>query len=226
LARGAAPRRPGRLSACRARRRRAPSAARSRRPRCRDGQGAIRVVDWTDPLCPHCAELHEVLDEIINIAPGSISVESHFFPLDGLCKPSVERKTEVGEVRCIATKALMCLEGDAEKFHLGQKLIFDNQRDLTVDRVWQLLSGNSDKKTLEACMTSPELQKKLDDDIASADANHLEGTPLVLMNGKTVKPFGPILYALALTGGKTKIEAFRSLPPPLAAHEGHDGHEH
>ena len=180
----------------------------------------VRIVDWTDPLCPHCAELHEVLDEISKVAPGSIAVESHFFPLDGLCNPSVERKSEAGEIRCVASKALMCLESDAEKFHLGHKLVFENQRDLTIDKLWQVLAPITDRKVLETCMASPELQKRLDDDIAGGIANHLEGTPLVLLNGKEVQPFGPILYALSLTGGKTKTAAFRSLPPPrpLPAH--------
>lgn len=193
-----------------------------------DPNGPVRIVDWTDPLCPHCAELHEVLEEITKVAPGTIRVESHFFPLDGLCNASVERRNEAGEVRCVATKAMMCLEGDIEKFHLGQKLIFGNQRDLTPEKVFQLLGGLADRKTLEACMNSPELQAKLDDDIRAANANKLEGTPLVLLNGKTVKPFGPILYALALTGGKTKTAAFKSLPAPrpLPKHDDHSGHKH
>lgn len=174
----------------------------------------VRIVDWTDPLCPHCAELHEVLEEITKVAPGSIRVESHFFPLDGLCNSEVERKNESGEVRCLATKALICLEGDIGKFHLGQKLIFDNQRDLTPDLVWKLIGGLADRKTLEACIASPETQVKLDADIRAAEAHHLDGTPLVLLNGKEVKPFGPILYALALTGGKTRTQAFKSLPAP------------
>lgn len=191
-----------------------------------DANGPVRVVDWTDPLCPHCAELHEVLEEITKVAPGSIRVESHFFPLDGMCNASVERKNESGEVRCVATKALLCLEGDVEKFHLGQKLIFGNQRDLTVEKVWQLLGGLADRKTLEACMASPQLQAKLDDDIRAANDNKLEGTPLVLLNGKMVRPFGPILYALALTGGKTKTAAFKSLPAPRPLADEHAGHKH
>ena len=49
-----------------------------------DPNGVVRIVDWTDPLCPHCAELHEVLEEITKVAPGTIRVESHFLPHDGL----------------------------------------------------------------------------------------------------------------------------------------------
>jgi protein-disulfide isomerase/uncharacterized membrane protein len=186
-----------------------------------DAAAPVVVVDWTDPLCPHCAELHEVMDEILKIAPGTVRVEPHFFPLDGLCNQSVQRKNESGEVRCTASKALLCLEDEPEKFHLAQKLVFANQSGLTVEKLEKVLKPVADLKKLGACMSSIETQKKLDADIEAGNANHLEGTPLVLLNGREVKPFGPILYALALTGGKTKTKAFASLPAPrpLPAHD-------
>jgi serine/threonine-protein kinase len=179
-----------------------------------DAKAPVVVVDWTDPLCPHCAELHEVMAEIMKVAPGAVRVEPHFFPLDGACNASVQRKNESGEVRCAATKALLCLEKDPDKFNLAQKLVFENQAGLDVNKLWEVLKPVVDRKSVEACMASPETQKKLDEDIAAANANHLEGTPLVLLNGKEVKPFGPVLYALVLTGGQTKSKAFASLPAP------------
>lgn len=179
-----------------------------------DAGATTRVVDWTDPLCPHCAELHEALDELRRITPGGIASEPHLFPLDGLCNSAVERKNESGEVRCLASKALLCLEGEPEKFALGQKVLFDNQAGLTPPRVYELLKPFTDRKALDACIASAATQKKIDDDAAAGRANNLEGTPLVLLNGKEVKPWPPLIYALALTGGKTKHAAFKVLPPP------------
>src|SRR5581483_11272459 len=77
-----------------------------------DKGAPVVVVDWTDPMCPHCAELHSVLDQIKIAAPkGSLAVEPHSFPLDAACNPSVQRKDEtMGAIRCTATKALLCLE--------------------------------------------------------------------------------------------------------------------
>src|SRR5205085_949664 len=106
-------------------------------------------------------------------------------------------------------------EDDADKFALGQKLIFENQAALSgVDKVWEVLKPIADKKKLEACMASAETERKLAADIDAANKDHLEGTPLVLMNGKEVKPFGPILYALTVTGGKTHVAPFKVLPAP------------
>lgn len=180
----------------------------------------VVIVDWTDPLCPHCAELHEVLDEIVKIAPGAVRVESHHFPLDGLCNASVERKNEMGPVRCAATRAMACLESEPEKLHLAQKLIFENQAGLSEEKLASILKPIANLKDLQACMSSPETQAKLDIDIRAGMANNLEGTPLVLLNGKEAKPFGPVLYALTLTGGVTRTRAFAGLPPPkpLPAH--------
>lgn len=179
-----------------------------------DPSGTTRVVDWTDPLCPHCADLHAALDELRRITPGGFTSEPHMFPLDGLCNSAVERKSESGEVRCLASKALVCLEGDPDKFALGQKVIFENQAQLTPQRVFEVLKPFTERKALEACIASAETQKKLDADVAAGRANGLEGTPLVLFNGREVKPWPPLIYALALTHGKTKHSAFKVLPPP------------
>ena len=51
-----------------------------------------------------------------------------------------------------------------------------------------------------------------DADIAWAMAYHLEGTPLVLINGKEALPVGPFLYGLAMSGGDANSKLFSKLP--------------
>ena len=83
---------------------------------------AVRLVDWTDPLCPHCAELHSVLAQLKDeLPPGTFSIEPHHFPLDSQCNPQVQRKRD-SDVVCKAVFAELCLEQDTEKFALAQKL--------------------------------------------------------------------------------------------------------
>jgi serine/threonine-protein kinase len=193
-----------------------------------DAAAKLKIVEWTDPLCPHCAMLHETMNEIEKtVPPGIFSVESRYFPLDGFCNAGVQRKSEDG-VRCIGAKAQICLEANP-KAHEASGALFA-ARAQTVDEVYKALAPFQDRKKLEACVNSADTAKKLSDDIAAAMAHNIEGTPLVLFNGKQAPGFGPLVYALVLTGGADRHPAFKSLPPPrpkpAPGADAHAGHGH
>jgi hypothetical protein len=70
----------------------------------------VRFTEFTDVRCSHCAELHGVWDELAGaLPPGSFSVESRFFPLDGGCNPLV-RSRAADPVRCLAPLVQICVE--------------------------------------------------------------------------------------------------------------------
>ncbi len=192
-----------------------------------DPKAALRITEWTDPLCPHCAMLHDTLGEIVRtVPPGLFYVESKHFPLDGVCNSGVTRKSEDG-LRCVGAKAQICLEGDPKRFEASGALF--KARAPTVDAVYEALKPFRDPAKLKKCVESEKTQKALDDDVQQALALNIEGTPLVLFNGKEIRPFGPLVYALILTAGADKHPAFRDLPtprPPAAPGAGHEGHAH
>jgi hypothetical protein len=192
-----------------------------------DKDAPVKIIEWTDPLCPHCAQLHEVLAEIQRtVPPGLFSVESRQFPLDGFCNSGVQRKTEDG-VRCFGAKAQICMEGDPKDFEASGALFA--ARAQTVDAVFAAFAPFTDVKKLKACVEDPKTQAALNDDISAALGLDLKGTPLVYLNGKEVPPFPPLVYSLILTGGKVTHSAFKSLPaprPPQPEGAGHEGHNH
>lgn len=193
-----------------------------------DKNAKLRITEWTDPLCPHCAQLHDALAEIQRtVPPGLFSVESRHFPLDGFCNSGVGRKSADG-LRCVGAKAQICLEGDAKEFEAAGALFA--ARAQTVDAVYETLKPFRDPAKLKKCIESEKTDKLLADDVADALALNIEGTPLVLFNGKEVRPFAPLVYALILTGGSHQHPAFRDLPPPrapqTAAPDDHAGHPH
>jgi serine/threonine-protein kinase len=67
---------------------------------------------------------------------------------------------------------------------------------------------------LAACMASPDTQAKLLADIQWAEEHGIQGTPLVLVNGRQAAAFPAFLYALVLAGGDPGHPAFAALPPP------------
>jgi serine/threonine-protein kinase len=175
----------------------------------------VKIVEWTDALCGHCAQMHMTLEEITKHVPdNSFSVEPRHFPLDASCNPGVQRKNPNGPISCVAAGIQICMEGDP-KAHEVAKKFFENQRSLTsVDDVYKIAEAFRPRAELQKCVESPETKKKLDDDIAYAMMTDPEGTPIVLVNGKKANGFGPMLYALIMTKGTGQNPAFAALPPP------------
>ena len=68
--------------------------------------------------------------------------------------------------------------------------------------------------TLNECMKSPETASRLAEDIAYARKYNIEGTPLVLLNGKVAPPSPIFLMAMALSAGNPDSPILLKLPPP------------
>ncbi|MFL5345404.1 MAG: thioredoxin domain-containing protein [Hyalangium sp.] len=185
--------------------------------RRRDGavDAPVKIVEWTDPMCPHCKILVESMAAMRKRVPeGKLSIEARHYPLDGGCNPTISPERTDGGLRCLAAKATICLEDAPDYWQLREKL-FEAQRTLTVGNVMQIASsGTVSRSQLEACVNSAETTRRLQEDIAYAQQHQIEGTPLVVVNGRQVVPSVPFLYALAMAGGDVNAPAFRVLPPP------------
>jgi serine/threonine-protein kinase len=184
-------------------------------PRLLQGEPSapVRITEFTDVLCPHCADLHETLALLRQQLPaGSFSVEPRQFPLDAECNFSIQGGGR--PVRCAAAKALVCLEGTpGVETYTG--LLFARQAQLDVRAVFDLAGPYASPSTLQRCIADPATQAKLDADIALAQRYDIRGrTPLVLVNGRRGLGLAPFLYAMVLTGGSADHAAFDNLPAP------------
>lgn len=176
------------------------------------GNAPVRITEWTDVLCGHCADLHRTLQMLHDHVPeGSFAVDSRHFPLDGACNPHVQRQT--ARVRCVAAQAQICLEGH-EKQKDFVSALFEGQGSLTEDKVYELAAPYVPRTELEACVASPETARKLADDIEAALPYEADGTPIVVVNGRRGTSFAPFLLATVLLGGGDAHPAFGDLPAP------------
>jgi serine/threonine-protein kinase len=171
----------------------------------------IRITDFSDIRCEHCAQLHETLRELARVAPaGSFGSEPRQFPLDGECNPAVQRAED--PVRCLAAKALICFEDHPQADEYAGKL-FAKQTALTAPEVYSIAAPYRPRAELERCVASAETARKLREDIELALKYEPDGTPIVLINGRKASAFAPFLYAMVLTRGSPDHPAFASLPP-------------
>lgn len=183
-------------------------------PRSLDGpaDAPVRITEFTDVRCEHCAELQKTLDTLRESLPaGSFSVEPRQFPLDGECNPRVEARRD--PVRCLVASARICLEGKTGASAFAAAA-FERQATLTRDQVFQLAAPHVVRQDLETCLASEATRRKLAEDIGYASHFDPDGTPIVVVNGRKGTSFGPFLYAMVLTGGADSNPAFDALPPP------------
>ena len=145
------------------------------------------------------------------LPPGSFSIDSRQFPLDGTCNPNVPFKAS-DPIRCTAAKAIICAEKEGRAFDFAGKL-FRSRLTLTEDKIYGLAEPFLPHKELAACISDPETEEKLRDDIAWAMECGLQGTPLVLVNGRVAPAFPPFLEAILLAGGNTNHPLFAFLRP-------------
>lgn len=197
---------------------RASSQVPPRDPRALQGpaDAPVRITEFSDVLCSHCATLFQTLDYLRTVLPeGSFSVDSRNFPLDGNCNRHLPVRGPES-VRCLGAKARICVAG-ASNGHDFAGALFARQAELTPELVFELAEPFMTRAELEECVESREVAEELAQDVDYAWLFEPDGTPLVLVNGRRGTSFGPFLYALVLTGGSAEHPAFENLPPPNPA---------
>lgn len=174
----------------------------------------VHIVEWTDIRCPHCQQLEAALEEIRGITPaGSWSEEARHFPLDSQCNSAVQRSA--GGISCLAAKVQICLSGTPDLSRVRATL-FKNQSTLTLDRIWTIATNDDGarRKPLEACVDSDATAAALKEDIELAEKFQIEGTPLVVINGRAGTPVPAFLFGLIMAAGKDTDPGFLVLPAP------------
>jgi serine/threonine-protein kinase len=172
----------------------------------------VRITEFSDVLCGHCAALHRTLDYLETVLPaGSFSVDSRNFPLDGNCNRHLAVRGPES-VRCVAARARICLDPTPGGRQFTGSL-FARQDELTPGLVAELASAHLPADELARCTASAGTAQELVADLDYAWRFEPDGTPLVLVNGRRGTSYGPFLYAMVLTGGDPGHAAFAALPP-------------
>jgi uncharacterized membrane protein len=174
----------------------------------------VKLVEFSDVLCGHCAQFETMYSEIEQMAPpANLSLEPRYYPLDGECNPDIKGTAGDG-VRCYGARLQICTEKNPKFFELRSEL-FHNQARL--DQGLMLAIATRYGVTADAlneCMKSPETASRLSEDIAYARRYNIDGTPMVLLNGKVAPPSPIFLMAMALSAGNADSPLLLKLPPP------------
>jgi len=171
----------------------------------------VRLTEFHDLQCHHCADLHEALRFMRErLGPDSFALEMRNFPLDASCNPNMKPPSQ-SPLRCTAARVMICSESQPWAFELSGKIFAAQQLDESM--LYQLAEPWISRSALESCVASAATEAHLRDDIDWAVAHGIEGTPLVLVNGRKVSAWPPLLMTLILARGRTDHPLLAHLPP-------------
>jgi protein-disulfide isomerase len=153
--------------------------------------GRVTIVEFSDFECPHCREVHSVLQSVQQHYP-QVRLVFKDFPLTQL-HPWAETAAIGG--RC-------AFQQSPAAFWKVYDQIFDNQDVISTANVWdQLVSfagqAGLDTDAFKTCLSSPEAKQAVEANHADGVALGVNSTPTLFINGR-----------LLVGGDLTTIEQF------------------
>ncbi len=161
------------------------------RPFIGEKEAKLVIVEFTDPLCPHCRNAALWLKEYQKKHPSDVKVYQLSYPLDSECNKGMSRQMHPGA--CFLSYSLYCagLQGRFWEFNewsfrsmeywysngVSEDYVFQNMKSLGVD------SGK-----LTQCVRQEKILKMVQEDIAQGEKAGVTGTPTLIANGKRLPP--------------------------------------
>lgn len=147
----------------------------------------ITIMEFADPLCPHCKDMGIVLSEFVKKNPDKVRVIFRHYPLDIQCNDAMKRAFHVGA--CDLARAMEC--GDAQgKFWQMHDAVFMQQelffRNPVTERGIESLAAGAGLNTaaMGACFKSQATMAKVKADIAAGNRIKITGTPTTIINDR------------------------------------------
>ncbi len=147
----------------------------------------LTIMEFADPLCPHCKDMGIVLNEFVKKHSDKVRVIFRHYPLDIQCNDAMKRAFHVGA--CDLARAMEC--GDAQgKFWQMHDAVFSQQelffRNPVTERGIESLGAGAGLNTaaLAACFKNQSTMAKVKADIAAGNKIKITGTPTTIINDR------------------------------------------
>jgi protein-disulfide isomerase/uncharacterized membrane protein len=146
----------------------------------------IRVVLFSDFLCPWCQQLAAWLGQYLPRVQERVSISFKHYPLDQSCNPQLPHTAHPGS--CLLALGGICAaeQGRFWPYHTSafNASLEKAQRGDAVNAARQ---AGLDVAAFEHCLDSPAARQRLTRDVEEARSAGVAGTPTVLVNGKRLE---------------------------------------
>ena len=177
-------------------------------PRKGEVAAPIKVVEYSDMMCPFCRSLAGAFREYVPQTRGRVAVYFKHYPLDQSCNAGLPRTIHPGA--CSLALGGVCAEQQGRFWEYHDRVFaqaLEKASEADARRFAQ--EAGLDLQRFGACLSSPQAQKRLEADLAEARGLGIAATPTLLINARKVPNVNLFLQLV-------EKEAQRLGLPPLA----------
>jgi protein-disulfide isomerase/uncharacterized membrane protein len=168
----------------------------------------VKVVEFSDFMCPFCRNLAAALSQFVPQAGGRVAIHFMNYPLDNTCNPKLPRATHPGA--CNLALGAICAQYQG-KFDAYHDRVFSaelsNPQPADVARLAAEAGLNA--AAIEGCLDDPKTKADLAAQIAEANRLQITATPTLYVNGKKLPRINDFV---AVVDKEARKKGF----PPLA----------
>ena len=143
----------------------------------------VRVVEYSDFLCPFCRQLAGAFANFLPQSSNRVALYFKNYPLETACNANL--KTTIHGGACALALGGLCAQDQGKFWPYHDKVYSSPPSNPAIKDVARLAGeAGLDAGALEACITSAKTRDSLKAQVAEAHAAGVEATPTVFINGR------------------------------------------
>ena len=156
----------------------------------------LTIVEFADPLCPHCKDMGIVLNEFVKKHGDKVRVIFRHYPLDIQCNDAMKRAFHVGA--CDLARAIECGEAQGKFWHMHDAVFAQQEtfmRNPVTEKAIESMAQGAGLNSAQmgSCFRAQSTMAKVKGDIAAGNRIKITGTPTTIVNDRRL-PGSPLEY--------------------------------
>jgi protein-disulfide isomerase/uncharacterized membrane protein len=172
----------------------------------------IKIVEFSDFLCPYCRQLGDGLNAFLPQLGTRAALYYKQYPMDTACNESLKQQLHPGA--CVIALGGICA-AEQNRFWPYHDLVFSRQGQLKTRADAQKAAADAglDASAFGACMDRPASSERLRAQLREGSAAGVKGTPTIFLNGKRVTRLNDFVAMIEKESARLGLPPLPSPPP-------------
>jgi protein-disulfide isomerase/uncharacterized membrane protein len=175
----------------------------------------VRVVEYSDFLCPFCRDLARGFAGFLPQSSDRVAVYFKNYPLEQACNPHISSTVHPGA--CVLALGALCAQEQGKFWPYHDKVFASPPSSPSAKDVTRLAGEASlDAAAFEGCLTAAKTRERLAAEVAEAHGAGVDGTPTVFINGRRLPRINDFIQMVDKESARLGLPPLRPPAPPAS----------